>query len=262
MTTAVTRDGSDALKIFTQGSLANLAVLVKLTNGLRAAGLPVPATRREANRLATRSPWIQGQTMRERFATFANLHAAQSDIAAAMTILNRLHQTAAPRVQIPEFNPFRLTDRRLAETSLQSLSIKLRGDALTLRCKLGLVAPANTKVTIIHGDFHAGQMILENHTQEWWMIDLDDVSRGHREADIANFCVNLATRKNQSAFIVREEFEELATYCRLSYASTISSSRFKYYAASALLRRALKFAARGEHEKRVAAILSVGLDLA
>ncbi len=64
-------------------------------------------------------------------------------------------------------------------------------DSLAEKYRRSLPAP---KVTgIIHGDFHAGQLLTDNSHQVW-LLDLEDLAVGPGEADIGNFAAHLATR--------------------------------------------------------------------
>lgn len=255
MPSVVTRDGNDALKVFAHGSFANIALLVQLADCLHTAGVPVPKTRRDESSTGIRLPWIEGQTMSERIKCVGNLLLARDDIGCAMGVLRQLHESSAPNLNLTEFNPFRVTDRRMSEPVFQTLPISICNQARLLRAKLENNPPRHKGENIIHGDFHAGQLILEAAVGKWWVIDLDDVSHGHGEADIANFCVNLATSKNQTSAGIIQDFEAIATQCRHAYAKVMRRELLDHYAACALLRRAVKFAARGDHKDRIAAVL-------
>jgi Ser/Thr protein kinase RdoA (MazF antagonist) len=258
MSTAVTRDGADAIKVFTHGSVELLRKLVDLTDQLRAAGVPVPVSNIELHTTAIRLPWIHGRTMREQV---GKTGPAQSHIQSAMKLLSSLHQSEVGPAGLCEFDPFRLSDKRLKEPWFRVLASRLQTDALTLRRKLEETPPPKRGLSIIHGDFHAGQLIQEAVSRKWWMIDLDDVAHGHKEADIANFCANLATRKDSSVVAIDTKLSELRAMCGDAYEGGINDGLFEYYAACALLRRALKFAARSETEDRIAAVLQAGLAL-
>jgi Ser/Thr protein kinase RdoA (MazF antagonist) len=256
MSTAILRDGSDALKVFTHGSVDVLRKLVDLTEQLRAAGVPVPVSNIDMNDTAIRLPWIQGKTMRQMMGACGP---DKAQIHAAMTVLRSLHQSGVRSPELRMFEPFRLSDQRLNQSWFSCLAPQIQKDALALRAKLREVSLPATGMLIIHGDFHAGQLILEMASEKWWMIDLDDVAFGHKEADIANFCVNLATRNDQSSDAVGLKLSALLATCESGYGTAVNFSLFRYYAACALLRRALKFAERSETGSRIAAILRAGL---
>lgn len=258
MNTTIMRDGTDALKVFTHGNVETIKRLVDLTDQLRAAGVPVPISNIELNNTAIRLPWINGQTMREQI---GKAGPGKSHILSAMKLLSSLHQSDVRSAGLCEFDPFRLSDKRLIEPWFCVLTSKLQTNAQTLRKKLGETHPPKSCLSIIHGDFHAGQLIQEAVSRKWWMIDLDDVALGHKEADIANFCVNIATRKDCSVEAIDTKVNELRVMCHNAYEAGINVGLFEYYAACALLRRALKFAARTETDDRIAAILQAGLAL-
>lgn len=260
MTSAVIRDGAYALKVFRDGNIADIAKLVRLTARLRNSGVPIPETRRETDSNAIRLPWINGETMRERMRArgFDDFNAANDDLVAAMGVLSRLHVSKAPRKCLSVFDPFRLSDKRMAEPLFQALPRTTRMDARRLRALLDMRKPATSPGVTIHGDFHLGQLILEKQSNKWWLIDLDDAALGHIEADIANFCINVATRRHQPSACLLKDLKELLAICVSAYKADTNTELLGYYAACAFLRRALKFAARGENLDRVSALLSAG----
>jgi aminoglycoside phosphotransferase (APT) family kinase protein len=258
MSTAILRDGSDALKVFTHGRVDIVRKLVDLTQQLQTAGVPVPVSNIDMNETAIRLPWIQGQTMRQ---LMGKAGPDKTQIHSAMQVLQCLHQSGVRPVGLKVFDPFRLSVKRLKQSWFLFLARQIQSDALTLRSKLDEVPTSRSGLVIIHGDFHAGQLILEMASQKWWLIDLDDVALGHKEADVANFCVNIATRDDHSAETIDLKLNEMFATCESGYGSKIEFNLFRYYAACALLRRALKFAERSEPENRIRAILRAGLAL-
>lgn len=68
------------------------------------------------------------------------------------------------------------------------LTSSVLADALS---RLAESPPRGT--TLLHGDFHLGQLIRDDAGQVW-MVDLDDLCLGPPEADLANLIANLATQ--------------------------------------------------------------------
>jgi Ser/Thr protein kinase RdoA (MazF antagonist) len=256
MTADVIREGSEALKRYAHGDLAEIQRLSDLSRHLRAAGVPVPGCRVDHVQAALRLAWIQGPTMGQRL---DETELRVGDLAAAMKLLRTLHRSEAFVLELPPFNPFRRTDRRLLEPWFKTLPVQLQVDCLLLRRTLGASPPA-PGFAVIHGDFHVGQLLLELATQKWWMIDLDDAALGHIEADIANFCVNLATRNAASLDEFNVKMAKLFAKCSKVYEDSIDASRLDYYAACTLLRRALKFASRQDETDRINAMVQAGLE--
>ncbi|MFZ7092219.1 phosphotransferase family protein [Primorskyibacter sp. 2E233] len=140
------------------------------------------------------------------------------------------------------------------------LRISPRLDLLTnpsLRAALHRLAQASPRGgSVIHGDFHLGQVIAAQDGVAW-LIDLDDLAIGPVEADIGNLIANLATQDDlPGPFAVRLEHWRQAVqgeWFRLD--QTANPTWVEHFAALALIRRHLKLReqARRDFEADIAA---------
>lgn len=104
--------------------------------------------------------------------------------------------------------------------------------------------PPPDSTGLIHGDFHAGQLIQDDEGVVW-ILDLDDLAHGSREADLGNFAAHLATRPETRSDDLFTGFRRwLERILRLN--SGADSSLVYRYGRIALLRRALKLAEKGD----------------
>ncbi len=264
MTTAITRDGDFAFKAFANQSASTIGKLVRLTGSLRASGVPVPETRKDPLSNGIILPWIEGETMRDRFKARGsnNFAGAAEDLRSAMSVLRRLHGSDVPKSGLEQLRPFKNCDSRVSDPAFKSLPCHIRLGAKRLRILIEMQMPMGQSTRIVHGDFHPGQLILEEATGKWWLIDLDDAAFGHCESDIANFCVNIATHSHQSTGRMLACFDELAATCLPAYGAKTDRHQLNIFAATTFLRRALKFAARGDDLARVSDMLAAGTALA
>lgn len=128
--------------------------------------------------------------------------------------------------------------------------IRPRGGLLTepgLRdvfARLARVAPAGG--SLLHGDFHLGQVIGDRQG-EYWMIDLDDLCIGPPEADLGNLIANLATQQLlPGSFASRlHDWRDRVLMAWTRLAPPADPERVDHFAALALLRRHLKLRAQG-----------------
>ena len=67
------------------------------------------------------------------------------------------------------------------------------GDAPWMSDWIARHMPPPSAPGLVHGDFHAGQLIRDRQGAVW-ILDLDDLALGPPEADIGNFAAHLATR--------------------------------------------------------------------
>jgi aminoglycoside phosphotransferase (APT) family kinase protein len=257
MTAIVERDGAFALKIFPQRPHSAITFLVALTNALQSSGVPTPETSMDLQARAIRLPWIEGSTLKQRLAcngpvrTPSELLSKSGEFAAAMEVIGRLHLVDLVHHEIPVLNPFRHIDRRLREGSavVERLPGSTVARAKRCRARLGARLHAAVPCGIVHGDFHAGQMILETAASKWWLLDLDDVALGCPEADLGNFAAHLVTSCDLYRGSVADGFRRLAALLGDAYGDVararLAEDRIRTFGAAALLRRSLKLVERG-----------------
>ena len=259
MTATIDRDGAFALKTSHSYNYSVIASLVKLTGKLRLAGIPVLETLHDQKSKGIRLPWIAGPTMREQFeaggpaSRTSDLFSISREIDIAMNILGKLHASRV-RHDMQVFDPFRTIDRRLGEIDCE--------EAVKLREQLSLKLPRVPGGSIVHGDFHAGQLIYDARVKNWWLLDLDDVSYGYPESDVANFCVHLVTSPKIVDFDLLAAYRGLLALARRSYGHALAPDLLNHFAAAAFLRRALKSAEKNQAQDWVAEQLATGAALA
>lgn len=189
--------------------------------------------------------YANGQTVVfERIAGCSGLPLTQRPIYDWLTSLIPLHTSVLDG--LPPFDPM--------------LRISPRLDLLTnpsLRAALYRLAQASPRGgSVIHGDFHLGQVIAGPDSVAW-LIDLDDLAIGPVEADIGNLIANLATQDHlPGPFAVRLEHWRQAVqgaWFRLDQAA--NPTWVEHFAALALIRRHLKLReqARRDFEADIAA---------
>ncbi|TQV83330.1 phosphotransferase family protein [Denitrobaculum tricleocarpae] len=143
--------------------------------------------------------------------------------------------------ELPPFDPFaKITVRLNAKTPQW------------LRARLGALKDMPFEADgVVHGDFHCGQMILDE-SGNLWLVDLDDMAQGPVEVDLGNFAAHLATRPETRrrrlaeglpfwAEQVQKAWDELGEVC--------NPTLFRRHVDIAVIRRALKLHdARGDSE--------------
>ena len=168
---------------------------------------------------------------------------------ALLAPLTALHDL--PATGIPRFDPLARIAPRLGPDMPPWL-----GDSLA-HLTTGL--PEGN--TLLHGDFHVGQLIRDG-SGEIWIVDLDDLALGPPEADLGNFVAHLATSPEASDGTFREGLcrcrgEVLSAWHRLGRHCDVAA--FNRFLALALIRRYLKLreAGRPDHGEMIAREVSV-----
>jgi len=111
---------------------------------------------------------------------------------------------------------------------------------------LSEIGRAATRRRVIHGDFHAGQILLDGGGDAW-LLDFDDMAVGDPAADIGNFCAHLATSDatSQAAPLAAMRHWLSVTFSAYGLAGGDANPALAdAYGRIALVRRALK-----AHEK-------------
>jgi hypothetical protein len=237
---------------------------VQRVRQLVGAGLRTPPVRYDAVANEFVSPWIHGETGRAALRGCLGEDAADASRAtdsfldAALAPLVVLHNLRACELSLRLLDPWRRIDPRLdpREGSWLDPARRLRA---ALATDLGAaLAGAEARVVPVHGDFHAGQLILDAADDSAWLLDLDDLAAGPVESDLANFAAHVVTSEDLHRGEVPGPFAVLvrrlaARYQRLASRSC-DEDLLRYYGAAALLRRALKLHGRGLGRPRVQAL--------
>jgi Phosphotransferase enzyme family len=152
----------------------------------------------------------------------------------------RLH-ALTPALPLPQFDPLAKIVPRLDDEA----------DALlrqAVASALEVIDSFEQSNAVIHGDLHAGQLIIDE-TGLVWLLDLDDLSTGDPAADIGNFAAHLATRDksghmNPQASLLHWMQAALAAYGEAG--GHVNPALASAYGTLSLIRRALKFRERGD----------------
>lgn len=267
MTATIGRDGAFALKVFPRHRSDAIESVVALTHKLRFLGVPIPETSSDFHAHGIRLPWIDGPTMKQCIElrgpcrTLHDLSSNASDLVTAMKILCGLHSAGIPQRDLTNFDPFRHIDQRLGRSTPPDQSPVFYVQAMELRAILKTELPEPAGKCIIHGDFHVGQLIQDGASGKWWLIDLDDVARGYPEADVANFCVHLATSKTIFEGDILAAYRAILAIAVKAYGRPLENHLLAAFAATTFLRRALKKAERGEANMWTAMLIATGRKL-
>ncbi len=184
----------------------------------RRAGVPTPAV------LGRNGP---------RSLAFARIEASGPPTRAGMVAaLQALHRM--PPVGLARFDPFLRIRPRLGGAPAY---IRVLVAALEAR-DAALCWPA---ATVIHGDFHPGQ-VMRDGSGKVWLLDLDDLALAPPEADLGNLSAWLATRSEGD--LDRQAKVALAEVLALSPGADPGLTA--HFQAIALVRRALKLAGKGQ----------------
>ncbi len=212
-------------------------------------------------------PRIEGQDLRRIAATrqrctgTGTLEALADLFTMAMGELARFHRAALDPEDhdLKEFDPFAKIRPRM--TFLENVEQRTRVENLTQMLSEGIRTRPGRSVTLVHGDFHFGQIMVESVLAQPHIIDLDDVARGYPEADIGNFAAHVVTASGLYTGDVLVGLatlipDLLAAYQSEREALALDRDAVALYAAAALLRRLLKLYVAGRDLARHGEILA------
>ena len=241
--------------------------LVRRTERLRASGLHTPPARHDRARRELVFAWCEGTpgraALRERVArTGAGWSRMPREaLAPVLEPLARLHALAADGLELAALDPWRRIDARLGALAPRRAA---RAGAVrrTLGGALASAAPADMRP--VHGDFHAGQVVLGD--AQPWLLDLDDLGLGPPEADLGNFVAHVVTSEDLFTGDVRDGVSAVGTIVADVYQGLsgrrCETSAMCAHAAVALLRRALKLGERGLDDDGFARIVDAAREVA
>ncbi len=209
--------------------------------------------------------WMDAQAVQSS-ATTSNLVALADAVTAPLAALHAASAQGAisQDAQLIRLDPWRRIMPRLAVPAPVSAGRngpqRLRAGQLAseLRNIHDRLTPKPAVDTIVHGDYHLGQLIRPIGRDGYVIVDLDDLAIGPREHDIGNCIAHIATSPRLWPHRTQEALVRISPLFIAAYnghsAVALDSAQIDLHCAIGMLRRALKLAERGDHA-RVADIL-------
>ncbi|WP_089940957.1 phosphotransferase family protein [Candidatus Entotheonella palauensis] len=215
------------------GTAAEAHRLVARIFSLRASGVMTPEAAYDAEAKVLRFPFIEGVSGLSRLAIDGWVI-----LPTLLLPLKALHETTLP--DLVSYDPTAKIRKRMNTADSHVLYE-------TLQHLLKVVSePARN--TPLHGDFHAGQLILDAQ-ENAWLLDLDDLAQGPPEADLGNFAAHLATRRETGFGPVPRSFVQWLNRVITAYrdiGGACDGPLAYTYGQLALIRRGLKWRERGD----------------
>jgi hypothetical protein len=235
MTERVWRDGGDIRKQIAATPEGKTAAgsLILSTQSLRAAGVATPDVRHDAQNQTLVFQFVEGT------AGLAMIEACgDHSLADLLRPLLALHRTVLDGLR--PFDPAAKIRPRLAPGDPAAF----QDDLQALLAEI----PEQSVCTPVHGDFHAGQLVVDA-TGVAWLLDLEDLAAGPVESDLGNFAAHIATRPETWRGPVLQGFEHWLGRTLEAYRSVGGVAQravTRNYGRIALIRRALKLRERGD----------------
>ena len=188
--------------------------------------------------------------------------------------LRALHDVDPAPLALSPFDPWAKIEPRLAPPNAAASMLERAGltanvAQLVVQARACLDA-ANTAsgprpATVLHGDFHCGQMIAPPGDEALVLLDLDDLCLGDPEADLANFTAHFATTPELARQPVAQALATVSAAMVSAYTSMskapFDEPLFEAHQAVALLRRVAKLAESGADAARLREILEACREL-
>ncbi len=248
-------------------SLAGARAMVGVAQSLAQKGGPVPALDLDETREVLIMPYIEGQDLRkiastrQRCAGTGSVEAILDLFIVAMGELARFHRAGVEvdASALKAFEPFAKVRPRIP--FLYNDGQRERVENLVGRLAARLSELETCHATIVHGDFHFGQVMVESATARAHIIDLDDIAVGCPEADIGNFAAHVVTAGSLYSGDVTLGISTLLPVLIEAYQSDAGALRLNreavaLFASAALLRRLLKLYVAGRDVARHGDILA------
>lgn len=264
----VRQEGRLAIKTYPGCAMLG-AQIARRSEYLCLAGISTPPAAFDPQTSELYSPWIDGPTGRGLFLSLpAITHSDRLDqhgtlLLRAVEPLGELHELPPGGLDLMPLNIFAKIDPRLA--GCQRLSKRLRDAGLACRDEIAHNWRPPQKPSVVHGDYHLGQLVFERQTMRAWLLDLDDMALGPAEFDIANFAAHFVTSRRFYTGDVLSGFNVLVGLLRDGGgpgSAGLSDRLLDLCGAAALLRRSLKLAERHESESRLLTWLDAARQLA
>lgn len=250
------RDGNWARKRYDSGAQAKR--IAELSLLLAARGLRTPVGFVESGQEEVSFLWIAGLGGRDllnRQPRGANFDTPDWEkfFQRMVQPLGQLHGISSTGLNLGDHDPYgkilpRIEDKDLMADARGGPGHRGVVDALEeLRRALDGASDKAEKPAqaVVHGDFHIGQVLLEEAKNRTWLLDLDDLALSHRESDLGNFAAHLATSgafpEAEPADVVRAALPQIETAYRAQTGYDPDVALLLAYAGLALLRRGLKF---------------------
>ncbi|HSF96331.1 MAG TPA: phosphotransferase [Thermohalobaculum sp.] len=230
MTPRMRRDGDAYVKRVADPAAAGQ--IAAWTAALRGAGVPTPEARLDTATGALIFPVIEGTS-----GLASIVERGESALTELLRPLLALHRAAVPGLS--PFDPAAKIYARLEPRDPAPLRDELRALLAAL--------PAPASPGPVHGDFHAGQLVLDPAGRAW-LLDLEDLAAGAPESDLGNFAAHLGTRPETRRGPVRDGFEHWLDHVLGAYSGIggqAAAELARLHGRIALIRRALKLDRRG-----------------
>jgi len=250
--------------------------LASLSSSLSVAGVPTPVGRYDVvnNRLAF--PKLSGIEARLLIKKLSDdLTTTEWFWSLLLKPLSCLHTVDQSSLDLKPIDPLRHVSRRLLETTDDALSFP--ANSLHEILKKSIKDDLNQlslELTVCHGDYHVGQILIDPVEITSSVVDLDDVGLGLVEMDLSNLVAHMTTSPGlalhrfkitdaTNATVDQQLFDQQFLFwsdklIKIHQASStlpISSRRIALYGAAALMRRALKLNERGHSRQLIQSIL-------
>jgi aminoglycoside phosphotransferase (APT) family kinase protein len=256
-----------------QGS-ATPEMLRRRAMALSRAGVPTPVARYDPAHNELVFPWIDGVTGEAYLCRQLEWVAAGGPHDLPRAVWRRLiaplvglHGLDPSDIDIQPLDPWRKIRPRIEAVRARCGRPALftgRVEACASHCARALETAARhagSIATVVHGDYHLGQLLLEEDPRTPWLLDLDDLALGPRESDLGNFAAHLATTPGVYGDCSMQKFSAALAASRDAYQGaggrTTDMRLLLAQGAVALLRRALKGWERDDDRNKAASILAV-----
>ena len=279
MNAKLCRRGHWARKPVPRGKAEDARQIVWRTRKLVDFGLATPLCRFEPATSDLLFPWIDGLTGDQILAE--TLIGAGEQVPGAVLDklwrsllhpLKQLHAIDPQDLRLSPLNPWRRIDPRIARLRHGSpLEGDLNKKVTDIRkvCETTLAAATaagkNLPQKTVHGDYHLRQVLFANKDRRAWLLDLDDLAAGSPESDLGNFAAHLITAGLFSPRPSAALYFKVARRVQRAYEAdtkvALEAAMLDSYGAVALLRRALKFQARGDDAASINAALETAAEV-
>ena len=268
MNCSVRREGSVAVKSYAHCAQSG-AVIARRAEALCRAGVTTPQAsfNKQTNKLCSR--WIEGPTGRGLFLSLPTITDA-NDITRHSELLTRaieplreLRALSPKGLKLSPLEPLAKIDPRLQQRAW--LSSSLWQTACSCRADIADKWRQPDDAAVVHGDFHLGQIIFDQQTLKVWLLDLDDMTLGPAEFDLANFIAHFVTSRRYYDGDILAGFHAMVGLLADSEPAAninFDDQLLDLCGAASLLRRGLKLAARHESEAMIANCLDAASRLA
>jgi len=236
-------------------SILEASQIVRNTQRLATAGLRTPNPYLDTDSMELVMPWIEGIGARARlchgrlyrgYADWSDVPASELSLLVAPLVV--LHGAEVVQMELDTFDPWRRIHPRIAHpgcSNNQELMNEIASVIPVLKQDGAMLAESQPAAYVpVHGDYHVGQLLFDLPLGLPWLLDLDDIARGHRESDIGNFAAHCATTTDMGFLGVLNDFTMLSSALHACYADisgiNLNVGWINFYGAVAMLRRALK----------------------